>query len=370
MEIKEQKVTVGEVYEGYFNDDEEGVVGYGGRLDIRPKYQREFVYKDKQRDAVLETVIKGFPLNVMYWAETDDGNFELLDGQQRTVSICQYVHGDFSLNSKYFHNLTQPEKDKILNYDLTVYICKGDEKEKLDWFKTINIASVQLKNQELRNAVYTGPWLTDAKRYFSKNGCVAYLKGGKYLNGEVNRQDYLETVLSWISAKQGISIEDYMAIHQHDTHATPLWQYFQNVIDWIEAIFPTYRKEMKGLSWGLYYNKHSISPLSPYDLEGEIVRLMQDDEVQHRAGIYEYLLTGDRKFLNLRTFTDNQKRMVYEKQGGFCPECIKQGCKSVHYTIEEMEADHIKPWSKGGKTTIDNCQLLCKKHNREKSDKY
>lgn len=222
MEIKLHKVSIREIVKDYIDNEENGVVGYGGKLNIRPAYQREFVYKEKQRNAVIETVTKDFPLNVMYWVEDEKGNYELLDGQQRTISICQYVNGDFSLNSRAFHNLTETEKNQILDYPLMIYICKGNDKEKLDWFKIINIAGVQLKEQELRNAIYTGEWLSDAKRYFSKNGCVAYLLANKYLNGEVNRQDYLETVLSWISAKEGIKLEDYMSIHQHDTHATPL----------------------------------------------------------------------------------------------------------------------------------------------------
>ena len=369
MKIDLHEIRIREIVNGYIDSAENGVVGYGGKLNIRPAFQREFVYKEKQRNAVIETVIKGFPLNVMYWVEDESGNYELLDGQQRTISICQYVNGDFSLNSKYFHNLTQTEKDQILDYTLMIYICKGNDKEKLDWFKIINIAGVQLKEQELRNAIYTGKWLSEAKRFFSKNNCVAYNLGNKYINGEVNRQDYLETVLSWICAKEDIKIEDYMSVHQHDDHATPLWQYFQSVISWVQIIFPKYRKEMKGLNWGIMFNTYKDNNYNPQELEREIVRLMQDDDITKRSGIYEYLLSKNEKHLNIRAFTDNEKRKVYERQQGICPYCVKEGREKVYYQLEEMEADHITPWCEGGKTSVDNCQMLCKEHNRRKSSK-
>lgn len=369
MEIKLKEIKIRDVVNGYIDSQENGVKGYGGKLNIRPAYQREFVYKEQQRNAVINTVVKGFPLNVMYWAQNSDDDFELLDGQQRTLSICQYVNGEFSIDSRHFHNLTDYEKEQILDYPLMVYVCKGNDKEKLDWFKIINIAGVQLKEQELRNAVYTGEWLSDAKRYFSKNGCVAYLLGSKYLNGEVNRQDFLEIVLSWIADKEQIKIEDYMSIHQHDAHATPLWQYFQSVISWVQTIFPKYRKEMKGLAWGVMFNHYGNKIYNPQELENKIVALMQDDDVTKRSGIYEYLLSGNEKFLNIRAFTDNEKRQAYERQGGICPHCVKERRDKTHYEINEMEADHITPWSEGGKTNIDNCQMLCKEHNRRKSDK-
>ncbi len=367
MQIELREIKIREVVNGYVDSAENGVVGYGGKLNIRPAFQREFVYKEKQRNAVIETVVKGFPLNVMYWAEDSEGNFELLDGQQRTISICQYVNGDFSLNSRAFHNLTQTEQDQILDYSLMIYVCRGNEKEKLDWFKIINIAGVQLKEQELRNAIYTGEWLSDAKRYFSKNGCVAYLSANKYLNGEVNRQDYLETALSWITHSEGMKIEDYMSLHQHGLHATPLWLYFQSVIAWVQATFPKYRKEMKGLPWGIFYNTYGKNAYNPQALEEKTVVLMQDDDVTKRSGIYEYLLSGNEKHLNIRAFTDNEKRRVYERQEGICPHCQMENRIKIKYELSEMEADHITPWCEGGKTSVDNCQMLCKEHNRRKS---
>lgn len=369
MKIELKEISVREIVNGFSDSDENGVVGFGGKLNIRPAFQREFVYKDKQRNAVIETVIKNFPLNVMYWSETENGNFELLDGQQRTLSICQYVNGEFSINSRAFHNLTQSEKNNILDYKLMIYICNGTDKEKLDWFEIINIAGVQLKDQELRNAIYTGEWLTNAKHYFSKNNCVAYRIANKYIKGELNRQDYLETALKWISAKENKSICDYMSEHQQDTHATPLWQYFQQVINWTETIFPNYRSEMKGLAWGIMYNQYANKNLNPAELEKRIVELMQDDDIKNRSGIYEYLLSGNEKYLNIRAFTDNEKRKVYEKQNGICPHCVNEKREKTQYKISEMEADHIIPWCEGGKTIIDNCQMLCKEHNRIKSNK-
>lgn len=369
MKIELHEIKIGEVVDGYVDSQENGVVGYGGRLNIRPAFQREFIYKDVQRNAVIETVLKGFPLNVMYWVKDDNGNYELLDGQQRTISICQYVTGDFSLDNRYFHSLTDTERNSILDYPLMIYICSGNDKEKLDWFKTINIAGVRLKNHELRNAVYAGAWLSDAKRYFSKIGCVAYLLANKYLIGEVNRQDYLETVLSWIAAKENTVIEKYMSVHQHDSHATPLWQYFQSVIAWVQTIFPVYRKEMKGLPWGVLYNDYGGNVYDPQVLEKKIASLMQDDDVTRRSGIYEYLLSGNEKHLNIRAFSDSEKRQAYERQGGICPYCVNEHREKTHYEIEEMEADHVTPWCEGGKTNADNCQMLCKEHNRRKSDK-
>lgn len=369
MQIELKEITIREIVNGYIDSAENGILGYGGKLNIRPAFQREFVYKDAQRNAVIDTINKGFPLNVMYWSETENGTYELLDGQQRTISICQYINGDYSINSKGFYNLTQTAKDRILDYKLMIYICKGNDEEKLDWFEIINIAGVQLTKQELRNAVYTGPWLSDAKRYFSKNGCAAYLLANKYLNGEVNRQDFLETALKWLSSKENKSVRDYMGEHQHDTHATPLWQYFQSVISWVTTIFPKYRKEMKGLDWGLMFNKYGRNNFDPQTLENRIAELMQDDDITKRSGIYEYLLSGNEKHLNIRAFTDNQKRKAYERQQGICPHCVKENKEQTHYDIAEMEADHITPWCEGGKTIDENCQMLCKYHNRIKSCK-
>jgi len=367
MKIELNKIKVREVIDGYKDNAEEGVVGYGGKLDIRPKYQREFVYKDKQRDAVIDTVRNGFPLNVMYWVVRDDNGYEVLDGQQRTISLAQYVNGDFSVifNDRLamFHNLTPEEQNQILDYELMIYFCEGTDKERLDWFRIINIAGEKLTDQELRNAVYTGPWLSNAKLKFSKTNCVAYLlanDGGSLLTGSPIRQDYLETALSWINSGE---IEDYMAKHQHDENADELWNYFQDVIEWVRKTLPKYRKEMTRVNWGELYNQFKSENFDTDKLEIEIAKLMQDEDVTKKSGIYPYVLTRQERYLSIRAFSDKMKREAYERQKGNCVKCGK------HFEIEEMEADHTKPWHEGGKTTSENCQMLCKQDNRTKSGK-
>ena len=361
MNIELKEITIQELSDGFEDNNEDGVVGFGGKLDIRPPYQREFIYKDKQRDAVINTITKNFPLNVMYWAVREDGTFEVIDGQQRTISICQYIDGDFAFQNRYFHNLKADEKEKILNYTLMVYVCSGTESEKLEWFKTINIAGEKLTEQELRNAVYTGSWVSDAKRYFSKSGCVAYNIGSDYLNGSPIRQEFLETAIDWISEGK---IENYMATHQHDPNATALWLYFQSVITWVNATFTVKRKKfMKGIQWGLFYNKYKDLVFDTRAIEEETARLIADDEVEKKSGIYAYILTKDERYLGIRTFSDSVKQKVYENQKGICPICKN------HFDISEMEGDHITPWVEGGKTIEENCQMLCKDDNRRKSSK-
>lgn len=364
MKIKLHEIPVRDVVNGYVDSAENGVVGYGGKLNIRPAFQREFIYKDKQRDEVVRTIRKNFPLNVMYWVQSDNGDgYELLDGQQRTISICQYVQGDYSIDHMAFHNLTQTEQEQILNYPLMVYICEGTDKEKLDWFKIINIAGEQLTAQELRNAIYTGEWLTEAKKYFSKTGCPAYQIAGDYLSGSAIRQNYLETALKWIAARDGIEIEDYMSRHQHDTNCNEIWLYFQTVINWVKAVFPNFRKSlMQGRDWGIYYNKYGNNAYDPKTLEEGIVKLLDDEDVTNQKGIYEYLLDGQERHLNIRAFSDKMARTAYERQKGMCVRCKK------YFELFQMQADHITPWSKGGKTIQENCQMLCADCNRLKSN--
>ncbi|MEI8087711.1 MAG: DUF262 domain-containing protein [Paludibacter sp.] len=358
MKIELKEITVRELTNGYQDNNDNGVVGFGGKLDVRPPYQREFVYDEKERNAVINTLQKNFPLNVMYWAVREDGNFEVIDGQQRTISICQYVDGVFSIDGLAFHNLPTDKQDQILNYTLMVYFCSGTPSEKLDWFETINIAGKVLTPQELRNAVYSGSWVSDAKRYFSKNSRPKI--GDEYLTGSANRQEYLETAIDWISKG---SIKEYMSKNQHETNANELWLYFQAVISWIKATFPKYRKEMKGIKWGFLYNDYKDQKFDPKKLEDEITTLMLDEDVENKKGIYIYVLTRKERFLNIRAFSDKQKREAYERQKGICPVCTEE------YQIEEMEGDHISPWHLGGKTTADNCQMLCKDDNRRKSGK-
>jgi len=363
MKIELNKIPIRKVIAGYKDSAEEGVVAYKGKLDIRPKYQREFVYKDKQRDAVIETIKKSFPLNVMYWMVREDGGYEVLDGQQRTISIGQYVNGDFSLGDRYFHNLIKEEQEQILNYELMIYFCEGTDKERLDWFRTINIAGEKLTDQELRNAVYTGPWLSDAKLKFSKSGCAAYHlanDGGALLTGSSIRQEYLETALSWINNSE---VADYMAKHQHDKNANELWEYFQNVIAWVRKAFPNHRKEMANVNWGELHNQFKDKKLDAKKLEAEVAKLMQDEDVTKKSGIYPYVLTRQERHLSIRAFNDKMKREAYERQKGVCAKCKER------FAIEEMEADHITPWHEGGKTTAENCQMLCKQDNRTKSGK-
>lgn len=358
MKIELKEITVRELTTGYQDNQDNGVVGYNGKLDIRPPYQREFVYGEKERKAVIETLQKDFPLNVMYWAVRDDGNYEVIDGQQRTISICQYVSGDFSVEGIAFHNLPKDKKDQILNYKLMVYFCSGKDSEKLEWFETINIAGKELTKQELRNAVYSGSWVSDAKRYFSKNSRPKL--GDDYMTGSANRQEFLETAISWISNGE---IKEYMSKNQHEPNANELWLYFQAVISWTKATFTKYRKEMKVVEWGLLYNEFKNGKFDPKKLEEEVAKLMQDEDVTNKKGIYAYVLSRKEKHLNIRAFSDNQKREAYERQKGICP------VSKTEFDISEMEADHITPWHLGGKTTAENCQMLSKEANRRKSGK-
>ncbi len=366
MEIKLTEISLRDLYEGYKNNDEEGVKAFDGKLDIRPPYQREFIYNQEQQKAVIRTVSKGFPLNVMYWATREDGTFEIIDGQQRTMSICEYLEGNFSVeyegekNPQTFNNLTSDKQENILNYKLTIYVCSGTASEKLDWFRTINIAGEKLTEQELRNAVYAGSFVTEAKKKFSKTNCLAYKIGNKYMSGSCIRQDYLETAIEWINNG---NVSSYMSEHQHDENADALWQYFHNVIDWTKKVFTKYRKEMKSVAWGVLYNEHKDKDLDADDLETRIVELMKDSDVQKKSGIYPYVLDGDERHLNVRAFDDNTKREVYEIQKGICKICGKP------FEIEQMEADHITPWHLGGHTVKENCQMLCRNCNRTKSGK-
>lgn len=359
MEIELHEIAIRAVAEDYMDNAEEGVVGYGGKLNIRPKYQREFIYDAEKRNAVIDTIRKGFPLNVMYWVKNEDGTFEVLDGQQRTISFCQYVQGDFSIENRAFHNLTEVEKEQILNYKLMIYFCEGNDREKLDWFRIINIAGIKLSDQELRNAVYTGTWLSDAKLKFSKTNCAAYLLAKDYVKGSPIRQEILETSISWIANGE---IEKYMSIHQHDPNANELWIYFRNVIEWVKLTFTTYRREMKGINWGGLYDKFKGQMYDTVVLEQEIQTLMMDDDVTSKKGIYPYVLTRNEKHLSIRSFTESQKRAAYERQKGICPKCGR------YFEFNGMEADHITPWVKGGKTIPENCQMLCVECNRRKSD--
>ncbi|AFR51432.1 HNH endonuclease family protein [Gordonia sp. KTR9] len=382
MRIELKTIPVRDLVEGYEDNEEQGVRAYAGKLDVRPPYQREFVYKDKQRDAVIETLRRDFPLNVMYWAVQDDGTFEVIDGQQRTISICQYVEGDFSIpiggHQLAFHNLQPDQQEQILDYQLMIYLCEGTPSEKLDWFKTINIAGEKLTDQELRNAVYHGPWVSAAKKYFSKSGCPAYGIASDYITGSPIRQDYLETAIEWVN---GGRVDEYMRDHQHDTNANELWLYFKAVIDWVETTFPKKRPQMKSVSWGPLYNQHKGTNPDPTELETRITTLMADPDVKNKKGIYEFLLEGEMntKLLNVRVFDEKTKLAAYGKQtaaaemsgASNCPVCAGSGNNNATriYELSEMDADHVTAWSKGGASDLANCEMLCVSHNRSKGNR-
>jgi hypothetical protein len=369
MKIKLHEVQVSDLFNGYKDNDEEGVVGYGGELDIRPKYQREYVYGDAEQQAVIHTILHDFPLNVIYWVRNEQGTFEVLDGQQRILSICKFLDNMFSIQLEgrhmMFHNLQESMSDlaqKILDYKLMVFVVEdGTDSERLDWFKIINIAGVKLSDQELRNAIYTGSWLSDAKLKFSKTNCVAQRLANSYVNGSPIRQEYLETAIKWILPSNDFTtIEEYMSAHQHDPNANALWLYFASVIDWTGITFNNYRKEMKGINWGELYDEFKDETLDSKKLEMKVAELMSDYDVTNKKGIYNYVLTGNETKLSIRAFNDRDKRAAYERQKGHCASCKKK------FTIDKMQADHIKPWSKGGKTVPDNCQMLCEDCNRRK----
>lgn len=372
MKITPITIKVGELVDGYANQGEDGVVGYHGKLDIRPPYQREFVYSaDKQR-AVIQSILKGYPLNSMYWAKNGD-RFELLDGQQRTMSICSFVTSVFPIDDEsgmptYYGNATADFQKKVMDYELMVYLCEGDEAERLEWFRVINTGGERLTDQELLNINYLGPWLQDAKRRFSKTDCVAYRIGDKFVRGAPIRQEYLETALKWIS---GGEPADYMARHQKDVNANELWLFFKNVIDWVVTTFAidtnakNYRREMLGLDWGSMYRRYKDNAYDASVVEKRVNELMANEEVTDKRGVYEYILSGEDVNiacrLSKRTFSSTDKRTAYERQKGICP------VTGVYVPFEDMQADHIVPWWKGGTTTLDNLQMISKTANARKS---
>ena len=384
MKIEPLKISVSDIVQDYVDnsDKEEGIYGYGGKLNIRPKYQRNYVYDDKKRNAVIDTVSHNFPLGIMYWVKNDDGTFEILDGQQRTISICEFVRLDnpakgYSMSNLFgnphartFSQLLPHEKERILNYPLLVYVCDGADTDRLRWFETINIAGEKLSEQEIRNAQYSGSWITDAKRYFSKsNNNVAQALATKPhplmslpSNNNWNRQGGLEKVLRWYinNLSDTKLLEKYMAENKDLENALYLWEYFKSVIEWVKTLFPVWRKGMDKVEWGILYNAYHENNYNLKELQDKVAALYADDEVVNKSGIYEYVFDRKLNHLNLRQFEDWQKATVYEKQGGICPFC---------YELCKMDADHITPWIDGGKTTVENCQMLCIEHNRAKGRK-
>ena len=381
MEIKKVAIKVKDLCEGYVNetetDIEQGVYAYNGKLCVRPAFQRSFVYDAKQQNAVIDTVLKGFPLNIMYWVDNGDGTYDCLDGQQRTISLCNFMDGTTSFNAPWFHEdrkayihtierIDPDLAEKFMNYELEVYICKGTKAEQMEWFRTINIAGEELYPQELRNASYVSPWLTDAKRYFSKADgsstakCPAERVGGQYTNKNANRQEILAQIIEWkIGSNKDEDICQYMEDHMHDKDASELWTYFNDVINWITEIFPgVYDKGMASVNWGKLYNEYSDEDLDPDEISDKFEELIDFKATKELdasvAKIVEYCITRDEKLLKARSFSDAQRTALYNRQKGICPDC------GQHYLKTEMQAHHITPWYNGGITDLSNGVMLCK----------
>ena len=381
MEIKKVAITIKDLCEGYVNesetDIEQGVYAYGGKLCVRPAFQRSFVYDKKQENAVIDTALKGFPLNIMYWVDNGNGTYDCLDGQQRTISLCNFVDGISSFNAPWFngnkknyiHTIKRIDPDlyeRFMNYELEVYICKGTKAEQMEWFRTINIAGEELYPQELRNASYVSKWLTDAKRYFSKAigsstaKCPAERLGGQYTNKNANRQEILAQVISWrIGSAEDADICQYMEDHIYDEDASDLWNYFNDVINWITEIFPgVYDKGMASVNWGILYNDYCEEDLDPDDICAKFDELIEFKATKELdvsvAKIVEYCITRDDKLLKHRQFSEAQRSTLYNRQKGICPDC------GQHYLKADMHAHHIVPWYNGGITDLTNGVMLCK----------
>lgn len=375
MEINKTEISIRDLVKGFNADTgkEDGVFGWDGRLVIRPQYQRAFIYKPPQQIAVIESVRRGFPLNIMYWAkrdENEDGEYEVLDGQQRTISICRFVAGkffvkDFDGRKKSFGNLDEEHREQILNYKVEVYFCHGTRSEKYEWFKIVNVGNMKLTEQELRNACYHGPWLEDAKRYFSKLNGDAHILGGDYLKGPADRQRYLESAIKWQCG--GEDIEEFMDRHQRKPDARELRQHFETVVAWIKKTFPKKYTFMEDVNWGELYTMHGNDNLDVEDIAQKVQKYSRNPEIKSRGGIYAYVLGGCRKedenLLDLRAFSKTDKQAAYEQQGRICNKCKKP------FKLKEMDGDHKKPWHEGGRTEFDNLQMLCRRCNQEKGGK-
>lgn len=403
---KDKGFTIRDLVNGYTDNDDgtttDNVLGYDRKLNIRPSYQRNSVYGPEKRNAVIETILDKCPLNTMYWVDNGDGTYECLDGQQRTLAICNFVasKSGYSVSHKSFPGDLAQDFDNlkanfddiaaaVLDYELDIYVCKGTASEKKLWFERINTSGEPLNDQELRNAAHTCRWLSDAKARFStKTGRGVVLanehpdtrKSEPLLNGEWNRQDYLKTALMWKAAaegyvddQQGKAIDKYMNDQISKADASELWQYFSKVLEWVRSKFTTYDKSLKGLNWGEIYEDYHRGDLDNFIIKEDapviqekIIELIGDDEVTAKmAGIYQYIIYGKESKLNLRQFDEKVARQKYEEQGHRCPHCQREGINK-EYAFSEMEADHIDPWRDGGKTIPSNCQMLCRHHNRSK----
>ena len=380
---------VNEVTEGFsYNELEgKGLFGLAGKLTIQPEYQRNYIYADGKRDvAVIESLLKGYPLGLIYFNKLEDGHLEILDGQQRVTSFGRYVTGKFAIideneTPQYFSGLPKDKQEKILNSELLVYECEGTESEIKEWFRTINIAGVPLNSQELLNAVYSGPFVTAGKAEFSNTQNANIQRWSAYVRGSANRQDFWERALEWVSNSKAVTVGDYMSSHRHETHIKEVTTYFNTVIDWADALFAELENEMCGLEWGRLYESYHKSAYDPKQLSSKVQSLYGDPYVKNRKGIWEYVLSGstDSRLLDVRVFDDATKKSVYKTQSAKaldgemsnCPLCAigHDSNKSKVWKLEEMDADHVTAWSKGGKTSAENCQMLCKTHNRSKGNR-
>ena len=379
--------TVGDICKGFIFDQNEGkgLFGLNGKLIIQPEYQRNYIYGDGKKDvAVVESLLKGYPLGLIYFVENEDGMYEVLDGQQRITSFARYVNQSWPFSvirngkAKLFKSLDKDEQDKILNTELTIYVCKGEPSEIEEWFKTINIAGVPLVDQELRNASYHGPFVTKARSVFSNTGNSNMNRWQTYVKGAPNRQAILERALDWVNDGD---IDGYMNIHRNDTNIDELKNHFDTVIDWVDSLFEYTGSEVCGLEWGRLYKEYHTKAYSKDAITERVEELLGDPQVTNKKGIFEYILGGEKnaELLNVRVFDDKTKKAVYDmqtkaaKQKGEsnCPFCAighDNNAKRI-YKINEMDADHVTAWSKGGSTDISNCQMLCKTHNKAKGNK-
>ena len=379
-------ITIEQICEGFVYNEYEGkgLFGLAGKLTIQPEYQRNYIYADGKKDvAVIQSVLKGYPIGLIYFTKVSDNEFEVLDGQQRITSIGRFLTGKFPIldengMQQYFRGLAENLQRKILDTKLTIYECSGTESEIKEWFKTINIVGVPLNEQELLNAIYSGPFVTLAKAEFSNSQNANIQKWAAYISGDVKRQDYLRTALMWVSKG---NIDDYMSRHRYVTNITELKTYFNSVIDWISSVFIDVETEMRGLNWGAFYERFHANAYNPTDVHDKMKALYADYFVKNRKGVFEYILSGctDTKLLDIRIFDDVTKRTVYERQTtdatargiSNCPLCAlgSDNNKQRIYKLKEMDADHVTAWSNGGATDISNCTMLCATHNRAKGNK-
>ena len=379
-------ITIADICKGFVYNELEGkgLYGLSGKLTIQPECQRNYIYADGKRDvAVIDSVLKGYPLGLIYFVEPSEGKYEVLDGQQRITSLGRFITNKFAIRDaggmqQYFSGLDKDKQQLILDTKLTIYICQGDEHEIKEWFRTINIAGVPLVQQELLNAIYSGPFVTAAKAEFSNSQNALVQKWKAFVKGDVKRQAYLETALDWVSKG---NIEEYMSIHRYDNNISELKTYFTSVIDWADSVFQDIRPEMCGLEWGRLYEAYHNTPYDPEQIHVRVRALYGDEFVSDRRGIYEYVLGGeqDKSLLNIRVFDEKTKKKVYAVQTAKaeaehvsnCPYCAHMdgANKTRIYRLNEMDADHVTAWSKGGSTDESNCMMLCKTHNRSKGNR-